>query len=86
MITDSLKTQVMRVVRQYKDEILDSCDWWWTVENYDLNVHCPDDEPYEPDAVFQINLYELDRGDTSSYEGKSQYDLPSMTRKEIRLL
>lgn len=86
MITESIKKQVMDLIHQHKNDILESCDWWWSVDNYDINVHCLEDEPYEPDAVFSINLYELDQGDTSSYESKSQYDLPPMTRKEIRLL
>jgi len=46
-----------------------------------------DDENFEkPEAVFSINLYRLDLGDTSSYDSSSQYDLEPMTRKEIRLL
>ena len=80
------KELVYSAIKKYKNEILEDCDWWWSIDNYDLNVHCPDDEPFEPDAVFHINLYELDQGLTSSYESKSQYDLPNMTRKEIRLL
>lgn len=86
MITESIKAEVYEAMKCHKNEILEDCDWWWTVGNYDLNVHCQDDEPYEPDAVFKINLYELDMGETSSYTKKSQHDLPSMTRKEIRLL
>ena len=81
-----LKDAVMDLIRQHKNDILDSCDWWWSIDNYDINVFCYEDEPYEPDAVFNINLYELDRGNTSSYDQSVQYDLPSMTRKEIRLL
>jgi hypothetical protein len=80
------KELVYKAIRQYKDEILEDCDWWFTVDNYDLNVFCYEDEPFEPDAVFNINLYELDEEHTSSYEKKAQYDLPSLTRKEIDLL
>ena len=81
-----LKDAVMDLIRQHKNDILDSCDWWWSIDNYDINVFCYEDEPFEPSAIFSINLYELDEGHTSSYEGKSQYDLPSITRKEIGLL
>jgi hypothetical protein len=77
---------VYAAIKQHKNEILEDCDWWFTVGNYDLNVFCYEDEPYEPDALFSINLYELDEGETSSYSKQSQYDLPQMTRKEIRLL
>jgi hypothetical protein len=53
---------------------------------YDVNVFCLDDETFEtPEAVFSVNLYRLDQGDTSSYDSSVQYDLPSMTRREIRL-
>jgi hypothetical protein len=53
---------------------------------YDVNVHCLDDETFEtPEAVFSINLYRLDQGDTSSYQVDVQYDLEPMTRREIRL-
>ena len=80
------KELVYKAIKEHKNEILEDCDWWFTVDNYDLNVHCQDDEPFEPDAMFRINLYELDEGETSSYSKQSQYDLPPMTRKEIRLL
>jgi len=80
------KDLVYKAIKEHKNEILEDCDWWFTVDNYDLNVHCQDDEPFEPDAMFRINLYELDEGETSSYSKQSQYDLPPMTRKEIRLL
>jgi len=78
--------EVLAVIKQHKNEILEDCDWWFTVGNYDLNVFCYEDEPFEPNAVFNINLYELDRGNTSSYDKDVQYDLPSMTRIGIRLL
>lgn len=78
--------EVYKVIHDYKNEILESCDWWWSVGNYDLNVHCLDDNADEPEAIFSINLYELDLGEASSYEQSVQFDLPPMTRKEIRLL
>lgn len=78
---------VKELIHIHKNDILEDCDWWWTINDYDINVHCQDDEPYEPDAVFSINLYRLDRPDgTSSYESGIQWDLEPMTRKEIRLL
>ena len=88
---DYLQDAVKDLIRVHKDEILKTGDWWYAVETandkYDVNVHCLDDENYdEPDAVFSINLYRLDLGDTSSYESDVQWDLPSMTRQEIRLI
>lgn len=81
-----LKQEVMDVVHKYKNEILDSGDWWHSIPNYDINIHCLDDKNFDsPDAVFNINLYELDLGDTSSYTQNVQFDLEPMTRKEIRL-
>ena len=81
------KDAVMQLIYQHKEEILETCEWWWTVNDYDINVFCLDDEPYEPNAIFNINLYKLDRPDgTSSYEKGVQWDLPSMTRLEIKLL
>lgn len=92
---DYLKSVVKDLIHEHKNEILDSCDWWWSIETardtYDLNVHCYDDNYEEdgrlsPDAVFSINLYRLDLGDTSSYTTNVRFDLEPMTRKEIRLL
>jgi hypothetical protein len=88
-----LKDTVKDVIHKFKNEILDTGDWWYAVntahDTYDVNVHCLDDDNWrEPDAVFSINLYrlDLDLGDTSSYHSKVQYDFDPMTRKEIRLL
>ena len=85
-----LADAVKDLIHKHKNEILDSGDWWWAVNTakdmYDVNVHCLDDENFEkPEAVFSINLYRLDQGDTSSYDSSVQWDLPSMTRREIRL-
>lgn len=80
------KAEVLAIIKKHKNEILEDCDWWWSVGDYDLNVFCYEDEPFESDAVFSINLYKLDLGHTSSYDLHTQYDLEPMTRKEIRLL
>lgn len=82
-----LKDAVMDLIHKHKNDILDTKDWWWAIDNlYDVNVHCMDDNADEPDAVFSINLYKLDYPDgTSSYDSSSQYDLDPMTRREIRL-
>mgnify|MGYP003350217781 len=80
------KDAVMELIHHHKNDILETKDWWWTVNDYDINVHCLDDNSDEPDAVFSINLYRLDREDTSSYDRNVQWDLEPMTRKEIRLL
>lgn len=85
-----LNDAVKDLIHTHKNEILDSCDWWWAIDTanskYDINVHCLDDNFDQPDAIFNINLYELDHGRTSSYELRAQHDLTPMTRKEIRLL
>ena len=82
--------EVYALIHKHKNEILETGDWWWAINTaddmYDVNVFCLDDENFEkPEAVFSINLYRLDQGDTSSYSSSVQYDLPSMTRREIRL-
>ena len=87
---DYIKDAVKDLVHKHKNEILESGDWWYAVSTandmYDVNVFCLDDETFEqPEAVFSVNLYRLDQGDTSSYDSSVQYDLPSMTRREIRL-
>jgi len=87
---DYIKDAVKDLVHKHKNEILESCDLWYAVSTandmYDVNVFCLDDETFEqPEAVFSVNLYRLDQGDTSSYDSSVQYDLPSMTRREIRL-
>jgi hypothetical protein len=79
------KELVYKVIHDYKNEILDTGDWWYAVDGYDLNVHCPDDWE-NPLALYHINLYELDEEGLSSYHSEKQYDLPQMTRREIRLL
>ena len=86
---DYIKDAVKDLVHKHKNDILESGDWWYAVNTardmYDVNVHCLDDENFEkPEAVFSINLYRLDQGDTSSYDSSVQWDLPSMTRREIR--
>lgn len=86
-----LKGEAKDLIHKFKNEILDTGDWWYAIKTandmYDINVHCLDDENFEkPEAVFSINLYRLDLGDTSSYTTSVQFDLEPMTRKEIRLL
>jgi hypothetical protein len=83
-----MKTEpIYALIKQHKNDILDTGDWWWTIDGHDINVHCLDDENFEnAEAVFSINLYELDLGDTSSYTKNEQFDLPPLTRREIRLL
>lgn len=86
-----LKDAVKDLIHKHKNDILDTGEWWWAIDTandkYDINVHCLDDENFEkPEAVFSINLYRLDEGNTSSYEQSAQFDLEPMTRKEIRLL
>ena len=82
-----MNDQVYKLIHDHKNEILNTGDWWWAIEGYDINVHCADDENFEdPSAVFNINLYRLDLGDTSSYTKGVQHDLEPMTRREIRLL
>lgn len=87
MMTEQQIKEVYALIHKHKNDILDTGDWWWAIDNYDINVFCLDDENFEkPEALFSINLYELDQGDTSSYTKNVQYDLEPMTRKEIRLL
>lgn len=85
-----LKDAVKDLIHKHKNDILETNDWWWAIDTanskYDINVHCIDDDTDQPDAIFNINLYELDHGRTSSYELRAQHDLQPMTRKEIRLL
>ena len=82
-----LQDAVKDLIHKHKNDILDSQDWWWSIDNeYDVNIHCLDDEWEQPEAVYSINLYRLDDEGSSSYESKDQYDLEPMTRKEIRLL
>jgi hypothetical protein len=83
-----IKDAVKDLIREHKEDILRVRDWWYAIETandmYDINVHCLDDENFEkPEAVFSINLYRLDLGDTSSYTKSVQFDLEPMTRKEI---
>ena len=85
-MTDEQIKEVYALIHTHKNDILDTKDWWWAIDGYDINVHCLDDNADEPEAVFSINLYELNEGNTSSYDTDVQFDLPTMTRKEIRLL
>lgn len=82
-----LKDSVKDLIHEHKNEILETKDWWWAIDNaYDVNIFCYEDDCDHPEARFEINLYKLNRGDTSSYEQDAQYSLPHMTRMEIRLL
>jgi hypothetical protein len=78
--------EAMKLIHDHKNEILGTGDWWYALDGYDINVHCMDDDIDQPDAIFHINLYELDHGKTSSYDLRAQHDLTPMTRREIRLL
>lgn len=80
------KDAIKDLIHEHKNEILETKDWWWTINDFDINVHCLEDNADEPDAVFSINLYRLDRETTSSYEARVQWDMQPMTRREIRLL
>jgi hypothetical protein len=73
--------EVYALIHKHKNDILDTNDWWWAIGDYDLNVFCYEDDPESPDALFNINLYKIGYG----FSAESQYDLPSMTRREIRL-
>lgn len=86
MLTKQQTKEVYDLIHKHKNDILETKDWWWAIDGYDINVHCLDDNADEPDALFSINIYELDRGNTSSYDTDVQFDLKPMTRKEIRLL
>jgi|Laugresu1bdmlbsd_1035121.scaffolds.fasta_scaffold00129_22 hypothetical protein len=80
------KKLVLATIKKYKDEILDQCDWWHGFEHHDINVFCLDDEPYDPDAVFHINIHTLgDNGMNDMFE-EEQNMMQSMTREELRLL
>jgi hypothetical protein len=80
------KDLVRSVIRKYKNEILEDCDWWYGFEFHDMNVFCFDDEPYEPNALFHINIYTLgDNGINDWYEEEENMMLP-ITREELRLL
>lgn len=84
-----LKGEIKDIIHKHKNDILDSCDWWWAIgDQYNVNIFCNEDDPDVPEALFTINLYKLDQPHgTSSYDSSSQYDLVEpMTRKEIRLL
>lgn len=86
-IDKPVRDEVYKLIHDYKNEILKDGDWWHCLDNHYLNVYCPDEDSFtQPDAIYRVNLYELDRGDTSSYSQDVQFDLPTMTRKEIRLL
>ena len=32
------KDQVMQLIHHHKNEILEEKDWWWTINDYDVNV------------------------------------------------
>lgn len=77
---------VKDLIHVHKNDILDSGDWWWAIDDqYDINIFCYEDDPDSPEARFEINLYKLNQYPTSSYDLTSQYDLDPMTRREIRL-
>jgi hypothetical protein len=80
------KKLVLATIKKYKDEILDQCDWWYGLEHHDINVFCLDDEPYDTDAVFHINIHTLgDNGVNDMFE-EQQNMMQSMTREELGLL
>jgi hypothetical protein len=81
-----LKDAVKDAMKLHKTEILDTCDWWWGLTDYSINVFCNEEggNQDEPDALFQINIYKVGENGMDDYS--MQYDLDPMTRKEIRLL
>lgn len=82
-LIDSVKD----LIHKHKNEILETKDWWWAIDDlYDVNVFCYEEDGDKPESLFEINLYKLNQGNTSSYDLSVQYDLDPMTRREIRLL
>jgi len=80
------KNLVYSIIKKYKEEILDTTDWWYGFDHHDINVFCSDDEPYQLEAVYQINVYTLgDRGVDDMFE-EEQNMMPPMTRIGIRML
>lgn len=79
-----VKGEVKDLLHKYKDEILDSCDWWWGLDKFSINVFCQEDEPFEPDARFEINVYKVGENGMDDYS--IQWDLPSLTRQQLRIL
>jgi hypothetical protein len=80
------KNLVYSIIKKYKDEIFDTTDWWYGFDHHDINVFCLDDEPYQLEAVYQINVYTLgDRGVDDMFEEEENM-MPPITRIGIRML
>lgn len=78
--------EVLAIIKQYKEEILEDCDWWYGFDHHDINVFCNDDEPFQLEALFHINVYTLgDRGVDNMYE-EVENMMPPLTRLGIRML
>jgi hypothetical protein len=47
----SLRSQLETIIKKYKHEIVEEGDWFYALDNYELNVH-----DYDEDGVFEVCL------------------------------
>jgi hypothetical protein len=58
----SLELEILEVVRNNREEILKDKDWWYGLDNYDINVF--QEEEY---SEFKITIYKLDSNGEADY-------------------
>lgn len=71
----SLELEVLEIIRSHKNEILQDGDWWYGIDNHDVNVF------QEWEGEFRATVYRVDI--TGSTDYSCWYVIPSVKLNEI---
>lgn len=74
-----LQTEVLKIIKDYKYEILQDKDWWHGIPKHDINVFQEDDND-----KFTISIYGMDSNGEFNYS--KWENMPSLTFVQILLL
>ncbi len=74
-----LQTEVLKIIKDYKFEILQDKDWWHGLPEHDINVFQLDGE-----GDFIISIYKIDKDGSCDYSHWE--NLPSLTFAQILIL
>ena len=73
--------EVKELLHRYKYEIARDGDWWHGLPEYSVNIFCHEDDSDKPNPTFHINIYKV--GDNGMDDYSMQWDLPSITKREL---
>ena len=74
-----LQSEVLKIIKDHKYEILTDKDWWYGLPEHDINVFQQDEE-----EDFTITIYEI--GLDGCFDYNNWQNLPSLTFVQILCL